>query len=145
MTEYRKNYDRLANQCNNLWLRKNYNLSAYSTIQYCTANNDAETYQYNYLHLLFLVLLLVLLVLVLSATFIDMNMNQENSLKFYQKDLSPQAATRHGALLCFSLPRNWYRLTAAPKTELGQNLRFILAMRYLTLVLYSSYTQHLDS
>lgn len=128
---FRKTYNRLANQCINLWLKENYNLTAYTTVQFCSDNHEAEKIEYDILHYLFVVLLVLLIAVISSATFIDMHLNNQKSLVFYKKDLA-NISVGKAALLCFSLPRNWFRLTALPKTDLGRDLRFILAVRYST-------------
>lgn len=133
VTEYQKNYGKVLNQCINIWLRENYNLSAHTKIQFCIDNLEevrkAETY--HPLQYVFLVVLIGLIVVLAAATYVDGQMNKEDTLAFYKQDLEPQPAHKT-LLLCFSPIRNWYRLVSPPKTELGRDLRFILAVRYST-------------
>lgn len=42
--EYRELYGRKMNQCVNLWLRSNYNLSGTSKIHFCNTNKDVAEY-----------------------------------------------------------------------------------------------------
>uniref|UniRef100_A0A336LWS6 CSON006904 protein n=1 Tax=Culicoides sonorensis TaxID=179676 RepID=A0A336LWS6_CULSO len=131
---YNQKYGKTLNQCENLWLRKNYNLSGYTLINWCTTNKEYDHYETDYLHTTFIVITILILGIVSAATGLDIKQNNQNSLDYYKNDRL-DLPKRQQYLLCFSLMRNWYRLTAPPKTELGRDLRFVLTIRYITTFL----------
>ncbi|XP_063697616.1 O-acyltransferase like protein-like [Culicoides brevitarsis] len=127
-------YDKIVNQCENLWLRENYNLSGYSTILWCTTNQEYDYYETDYLHTLFWIVTFLILGIVTIATALDIKQNNEDSLDYYKVERRDLPKSQQ-CLLCFSLVRNWYRLVAPPKTEVGRDLRFVLTIRYLTTLI----------
>ncbi|XP_063697615.1 uncharacterized protein LOC134828568 [Culicoides brevitarsis] len=130
-TLYRKMYDKIFNQCENLWLRKNWNLTGYSTVLWCTTNQEFDHYETDYLHTLFWVVTIFIVAIVAAATGLDIIQNNEDSLNYYKVERRDLPKSQQ-CLLCFSLVRNWYRLVAPPKTEVGRDLRFVMTIRYLT-------------
>jgi len=134
VTENRKNHGKLLNQCFNLWLRENYNLTGYSVIQFCTDTLESERKaQYTTGQYLFLLVLAAIIAVISFAAYVDSKQNVDKTLAFYKEDREVQGNKKY--LLCFSPVRNWYRLTSPRKTELGHDLRFLLASRYLTTFL----------
>lgn len=80
---------------------------------------------------LFLIVTAILLIVVLSATILDTKLNPKYNLNHYK--IEPKNVSKEQAyLLCFSIVRNWYRLTAPPNTELARDIRFLGPVRYLT-------------
>lgn len=86
-------------------------------------------------HYTFITVTLVILLLVLSASIWDAKQNTNSTLDHYKRDL-PSFSSIQTSLICFSLIRNWYRLTAHPKTELANDIRFTNAVRYITIFLF---------
>uniref|UniRef100_A0A336LKH3 CSON009729 protein n=1 Tax=Culicoides sonorensis TaxID=179676 RepID=A0A336LKH3_CULSO len=150
---YRKLYDRKLNQCSNLWLRQNYNLSLQSTIEFCSTNQEITNQKYgergtlmslnisfylnillfsDYWHYIFLAVTLCITVIITSATYFDAKLNKSKSLEHYKLNLNKKLTNLQQYLLCFSIVRNWYRLTSQPNTEISRDLRCLNAFRYIT-------------
>lgn len=85
----------------------------------------------DFLDYLFFTITALILIVVVSATILDSKMNNENSLNYYKKERTDLPRPT-ACLLCFSIVRNWYRLTAPPKTEIARDIRFVPAVRYVT-------------
>lgn len=128
---YRKNFSKIFNQCENFWLLNHFNLSGYTYIEHCYSSQEEIPTKYDFSYYLFIAVTTSVLIIVGLATLLDMTMNNEGNMDFYKKEL-PLTNNTKSALLCFSLTRNWCRLTSNPKTDLGKDLRFILSLRYLT-------------
>uniref|UniRef100_A0A336LJU7 CSON009735 protein n=1 Tax=Culicoides sonorensis TaxID=179676 RepID=A0A336LJU7_CULSO len=134
-TVYRELYGRKMNQCVNLWLKENYNLTGTSMIYFCNTNRDAEVVVYDHWHYMFLSLTFLILIVVFMASIWDASRNKNSTLTHYKtpiKDLS----TGKNCLICFSLIRNWFRLTDIPKTKLAKDLRFTHAIRYISTFIF---------
>ncbi|XP_063709178.1 uncharacterized protein LOC134837721 [Culicoides brevitarsis] len=128
-TSHREAYGRQMNQCVNLWLKQNYNLSGSSIIHFCNTNRDTENVEYDHWHWIFLSVTLSILVSVLTASILDARRNIKGTLEHYKnKKQSP--------LLCFSVIRNWYRLTEVSKDEMSRDFRFLHAVRYLSVYIF---------
>uniref|UniRef100_A0A182IST2 Acyltransferase 3 domain-containing protein n=3 Tax=Anopheles atroparvus TaxID=41427 RepID=A0A182IST2_ANOAO len=163
--DWRNRYRRLANQCVNYELKRQYSLMAYSTVEYCTTNephgeepNPAATAAspaaLDAPEVVFLVVLGMLLVLTLASTLYDWiryrkantpssahnayaaNINRMRD--YYRAGLGRPGSSRLTCLLmAFSLPRNWHSLTTARKriTPGAKDLRFIHSVRFLIMYL----------
>lgn len=108
-----------------------YNLTAYTYIEHCFSNSNQEITKYDATYYLFILITVLIVGTIICATFHDAKKNNEGTINFYLEH-SSTTSRYESVLLCFSITRNWYRLTATPKTDLGRDLQFILSLRYLT-------------
>ncbi|XP_058123495.1 nose resistant to fluoxetine protein 6 [Anopheles ziemanni] len=138
--DWRNRYRRLANQCVNYELKRQYALMAYSTVEYCSTNRPARHTEQNPAttaaslatldapDIVFLAVLGVLLVLSLASTVYDCrryrstrtssparngNATDNNGMMDYYRSGfgRPGAGGLSCLLVAFSLPRNWHLLT----------------------------------
>lgn len=123
-------YGRLINICENYILRKVYNLTAYTEIEYCT--RPSQEIDVDFLDLTFLVVSMVLICLVITSTWFDSRMNRSKKDDHYFVEV-PCKKTM--LLTSFSLKRNWYRLIGRSKDQLNEDLRFFQTFRFLTFLL----------
>ncbi|EAT36801.1 AAEL011139-PA, partial [Aedes aegypti] len=123
-------YGRLINICENYILRKVYNLTAYTEIEYCT--RPTEQIDVDFLDLSFLVVTMVLICLVITSTWFDSRMNKSKKNDHYMLEI-PCKKTM--IFTSFSLKRNWYRLISRSKDQLNEDLRFFQTFRFLTFLL----------
>lgn len=123
-------YGRLINICENFILRKVYNLTAYTEIEYCT--RPTQQIDVDLLDLSFLVLTMVLICLVITSTWFDSRMNKSKKNDHYMLEI-PCKKTM--IFTSFSLKRNWYRLISRSKDQLNEDLRFFQTFRFLTFLL----------
>lgn len=149
---YHRTYATIINQCNNLYYRENYNLSSYSTIIYCTTEQDKS--DVDGLDIAFLIIVFSVAGLIIGGTFYDSLLNKKGDKSHYIASIenlckyraaasfvcSPYnsssflTASGKKALIAFSLTRNWYRLLSTPQTEESRTLRYIQGFRYLTIL-----------
>lgn len=130
--EYRKLHGKLVNQCINLYLRENYNLTGYSEILYCTTNQ--ETKPIDALDVTFLILVGIVALIVISATVYD-HLLKGTKNHYKESLLIDQLPMLSQLLISFSLPRNWYRLQSQPTGEEGRLFRYIQGFRFITIAL----------
>lgn len=78
-------YGRLINICENFILRKVYNLTAYTEIEYCT--RPSQQIDVDLLDLTFLVVSMVLICLVITSTWFDSRMNKSKQNDHYIVDI----------------------------------------------------------
>ncbi|XP_052873708.1 nose resistant to fluoxetine protein 6-like [Anopheles cruzii] len=159
--DWRNRYRRLANQCVNFELLRQYQLMAYSTVEYCTivdrrrptersavtgtsGQDSADT-----VDVLFLVVLGTLLTLAAFSTCYDYQRYRKirpptaeahegtRGLKDYYQSGTGHPGRWTNLLVAFSLPRNWQSLTTSGQedTAKAQDLRFIQAARFLVMYL----------
>lgn len=83
-------------------------------------------------HYIFIIVTLFITTFVICGTYLDVRLNNSGTLDHYKEEITKQLNNRQEYLLCFSIVRNWYRLTGQPKTELGRDLRCLNAFRYIT-------------
>uniref|UniRef100_A0A182MS93 Acyltransferase 3 domain-containing protein n=1 Tax=Anopheles culicifacies TaxID=139723 RepID=A0A182MS93_9DIPT len=162
--DWRNRYRRLANQCVNYELKRQYALMAYSTVEYCVTNRQQTERDVlvsglvsstealgdgDAIDVVFLLLLGLLLVCTLISTVYDCYryrraVNPHATVTDGLKDYYRSGLERPGVgrwtilLLSFSLPRNWHLLTAARKKATGtstKDLRFIQSVRFLVMYL----------
>lgn len=131
--EYREKYGRIVNQCINLYLRNNFNLSGYTEIIYCTTNK--ETRPIDTLDFSFLLLIGGLVVLITSATYYDYSIKKDEETHYKESDFMDKLSAKSQLLLAFSLPRNWYRLRSQPVGEEARLFRYIQGFRFITIAL----------
>uniref|UniRef100_A0A182FHE2 Acyltransferase 3 domain-containing protein n=1 Tax=Anopheles albimanus TaxID=7167 RepID=A0A182FHE2_ANOAL len=155
--DWRNRYRRLANQCVNYELKRQYALMAYSTVEYCTARRtggDVADFapqaptaaaSLDTADVWFLVVLGMLLLLATLSTSYDCHRHRLGSadrLKdYYRTDGMMGLSDR--LLVAFSLPRNWHTLMTVPEQQrlpIGppssrDDLRFVHAVRFLTMYL----------
>ncbi|XP_058123502.1 nose resistant to fluoxetine protein 6-like [Anopheles ziemanni] len=129
VTGDRERYGRLINICQNYALRQ-YNLSAYTEIEYCTG--PQRTTPIDGLDISFLVISALIVGLVIASTWYDHHTSKQLGNEHYKKDL-PCRKTM--VLTSFSLVRNWYRLVSRSKDQLNEDLKFFQAIRFFTFCL----------
>ncbi|XP_050094015.1 nose resistant to fluoxetine protein 6-like [Anopheles aquasalis] len=158
--DWRNRYRRLANQCVNYELKRQYALMAYSTVEYCTTRGtpgdiEESTSQapasLDSVDVLFLVVLGMLLLLATLSTSYDCHRHrmrpssgmESDRLKDYYRSDGTMGLTDR-LLVAFSLPRNWHTLTGTvpgkkhPPTgppSSRDDLRFFHAVRFLIMYL----------
>ncbi|XP_058835520.1 nose resistant to fluoxetine protein 6-like [Topomyia yanbarensis] len=119
---YRHQYGRLVNICQNYRMRTKYNISVYSELEHCTTNSTRRT---DYLDIVFYATILSLLLLTIASTVYD-----SLSAKDHNHYRMPLKGTKANLLTAFSLRRNINRLTIKLKTDpIQQDLRFLDAVR----------------
>ncbi|XP_049542768.1 nose resistant to fluoxetine protein 6-like [Anopheles darlingi] len=134
--DWRNRYRRLANQCVNYELKRQYALMAYSTVEYCTtrrADGDVEksapqppatvAASLDGVDVLFLVVLGLLLLLATLSTGYDCHRHrigpssevgtESDRVKDYYRSVGAMGLTNR-LLVAFSLSRNWHTLTTVP-------------------------------
>uniref|UniRef100_A0A182UXI0 Acyltransferase 3 domain-containing protein n=1 Tax=Anopheles merus TaxID=30066 RepID=A0A182UXI0_ANOME len=146
--DWRNRYRRLANQCVNYELKRQYSLMAYTTVEYCTTNR-AQTdrdVRVSAIDVTFLFVLGTLLTLTLLSTGYDCYRYRQarphhggtiaDGLRDYYRSGLERPATV--LLVAFSLPRNWHLLTTARRkasSTATKDLRFIQSVRFLVMYL----------
>ncbi|XP_035910415.1 nose resistant to fluoxetine protein 6-like [Anopheles stephensi] len=157
--DWRNRYRRLANQCVNYELKRQYSLMAYSTVEYCVTNRqEAERDDHvsglatsseglDAIDVVFLVILSLLFVLTVISTTYDCYRYRQtkpygtttDGLSDYYRSGSERFGVSQwtGLLVSFSLPRNWHLLTTTRKkaTSSAKDLRFIQSVRFLVMYL----------
>lgn len=141
--KYRSTFNNLVNKCVNLELVDNYNLSAYSTIEYCEAKEGRQplgelrskigkTFTQFFLfsdnlEIFTAVLIAGILVLVLSSSYYDdyLRTMSFSPADHYQNKLKPRKSR---IFTIFSVKRNWKILSAPTKSD-AKDLRFIEFIR----------------
>lgn len=86
-------------------------------------------------HYIFISVTLAIFLIVLFASIWDARQNTNSTLGHYKRDIK-SLSTAKTCLLCFSPIRNWFRLTATPKTELAKDIRFTHAVRYIATFVF---------
>ncbi|XP_031617702.1 nose resistant to fluoxetine protein 6-like [Contarinia nasturtii] len=133
----RARYYQYATECVNYELRKQYGLMAQSQIRYCITNKDNIQSTYDSLDVIFVILCTVLAILVVLSTSYDFHLKRNNlphlcNREHYKRPVDNTGLTT--LLLCFSLPRNWYKLTLETQnSELSRDLRSINAFRTICM------------
>ncbi|XP_050072930.1 nose resistant to fluoxetine protein 6-like [Anopheles maculipalpis] len=161
--DWRNRYRRLANQCVNYELKRQYSLMAYSTVEYCVTNRQAAardvpasglvtpTEALDAIDVVFLVILSLLFVLTVISTTYDCYRYRQMKpygtgvvglSDYYRSGIERFGASQRmcvwvGLLVSFSLPRNWHLLTTTRKkaTTSAKDLRFIQSVRFLVMYL----------
>ncbi|XP_062550135.1 nose resistant to fluoxetine protein 6-like [Armigeres subalbatus] len=123
-------YGQLINICENYILRKVYNLTAYTEIEYCS--RPTQQIDVDILDLSFLVITMILICLVITSTWFDARMNKSKNVDHYLADIPCKKTMIYTS---FSLKRNWYRLISRSKDQLNEDLRFFQTFRFLTFFL----------
>uniref|UniRef100_A0A182PVM7 Acyltransferase 3 domain-containing protein n=1 Tax=Anopheles epiroticus TaxID=199890 RepID=A0A182PVM7_9DIPT len=160
--DWRNRYRRLANQCVNYELKRQYSLMAYTEVEYCTTNREqtdqdvrvsglvASSEALDAIDVVFLFVLGMLLILTLLSTAYDCyryrqtNRPRSNApitdglRDYYRSGFDRPGVSRWTVLfVAFSLPRNWHLLTTARKkaSTSSKDLRFIQSVRFLVMYL----------
>ncbi|XP_058461156.1 nose resistant to fluoxetine protein 6-like [Malaya genurostris] len=126
----RANYGWLINVCENYILKKVYNLTAYTEIEYCT--RPVSRIQIDLLDMSFIAVSMLLIFLVCASSWFDYRMNKSQKNEHYKLEI-PCRKTM--LFTSFSLKRNWYRLTSRSKDQLNEDLRFFQTFRFFTFFL----------
>uniref|UniRef100_A0A182JNH6 Acyltransferase 3 domain-containing protein n=1 Tax=Anopheles christyi TaxID=43041 RepID=A0A182JNH6_9DIPT len=147
--DWRNRYRRLANQCVNYELKRQYSLMAYTTVEYCTSNReetDRDVRVSGLIDVVFLLVLGLLLTLTLLSSVYDCYRYRQTKTRHDAgtitdglRDYYRSGLERPGTvlLIAFSLPRNWHLLTTARKkaSTSTKDLRFIQSVRFLVMYL----------
>ncbi|XP_055533122.1 nose resistant to fluoxetine protein 6-like [Wyeomyia smithii] len=123
-------YGRLINICENYILKKVYNLTAYTEIEYCT--RPERQINIDLLDMSFIAISMLLVFLVCASSWFDYRMNKSDKNEHYRQEI-PSKTTM--LLTSFSLKRNWYRLISRAKDQLNEDLRFFQTFRFFTFFL----------
>ncbi|XP_053687401.1 nose resistant to fluoxetine protein 6-like isoform X2 [Sabethes cyaneus] len=123
-------YGRLINICENYILKKVYNLTAYTEIEYC-ARSERKT-NIDLLDMSFIAISVLLIFLVCASSWFDYRMNKSKENEHYTQEI-PSRSTM--LLVSFSIKRNWYRLISRSKDQLNEDLRFFQTFRFFTFFL----------
>ncbi|XP_055628631.1 nose resistant to fluoxetine protein 6-like [Toxorhynchites rutilus septentrionalis] len=124
-------YGRLINICENYILRKVYNLTAYTEIEYCT--RPVQQLNVDLLDMSFVGISMLLVFLVIASSLLDYKLKSKDAKNDHYKNNI--ASDRTMLLTSFSLKRNWYRLTSRSKDQLNEDLRFFQTFRFFTFCL----------
>uniref|UniRef100_A0A182NJB8 Acyltransferase 3 domain-containing protein n=1 Tax=Anopheles dirus TaxID=7168 RepID=A0A182NJB8_9DIPT len=161
--DWRNRYRRLANQCVNYELKRQYALMAYTAVEYCTTTIhrqdernptvsrplESSSGALDEIDVAFLVLLGMLLILTVMSTVYDCYQYQRtkprnvalvaDGLNDYYRSghKRPGTGRLSHILVAFSLPRNWHLLTTARKKTATstKDLRFLQSARFLVMYL----------
>lgn len=143
-------YNKIINKCINIELVDNYNVSAFSTVEYCKVNKNKKPlgkkskahknessqkvafYILDLLEILTTFILFAIMSVTILSSFYDRHLKnlKKNKADHYKSslELRPQRF-----FTIFSIKRNWYALTA-PVKENVKELRFLDAFRTINLV-----------
>uniref|UniRef100_A0A336LVC1 CSON002115 protein n=1 Tax=Culicoides sonorensis TaxID=179676 RepID=A0A336LVC1_CULSO len=122
--KYRRELQKSVNLCVNMQLKDQFNLTGYSTINHCDAEDD--DYSYDYLDKIFILIVILIALSALSGTIYDMRFRKNRSEV-------EKSQVFDKVLMSFSLQENWKRLMAPPKTKLSQDLKFVQAIRCMSM------------
>ncbi|XP_001661710.2 nose resistant to fluoxetine protein 6 [Aedes aegypti] len=133
--DWRIKYKRLANQCVNFELKRQFSIMGYSAVEYCVSNLEEDSL--DYLDIVFLVLLGSIILAVILSSFFDYKMKKKHSSNMKSSDYyrTPLKKGLSQKLALFSLPRNWQILMTKRRTTLSKDLRFIQSARFLIMYL----------
>ncbi|XP_058456888.1 nose resistant to fluoxetine protein 6-like [Malaya genurostris] len=124
----RERYAELLDICLNSRLNETFQLKAYTEIEVCDRSD--ESIEIDWLDMLFLFVCLMLIVLVILSSWYDMSINKKRDSTHYQLPLDTKRKMLYAS---FSILRNWYKLTARSQNQLIKELRFLQAIRFLTM------------
>ncbi|XP_053674392.1 nose resistant to fluoxetine protein 6-like [Anopheles nili] len=151
--DWRIRFRRLANQCVNFELRRQYALMAYSTVEYCTTTMEGRTVgppsdALDTIEVTFLCVLGVVISLTVVSTAYDCHRCYRTKPPtprltdglgdYYRSGVGRPGVSRLSCLLVtFSLPRNWHLLTASRRktSTTPKDLRFLQSVRFLVMYL----------
>ncbi|KAL1399496.1 hypothetical protein pipiens_008163 [Culex pipiens pipiens] len=128
----RAKLNRLANQCVNYELKRQYGIMGHSTVEYCVGSHEEDPL--DILDITFLVVLGAIILAVCLSSFYDFRLRtkQYSDIKastYYRTPILSQK------LVLFSLARNWQTLVAKRRSTLSKDLRFIQSARFLVMYL----------
>lgn len=112
-------YNKLINQCINYELTKNYQLKAYSHVNFCIKYSD-KTIQPDVWDAIFLFISMWIFKLVVAGSYYDFRLKRHikdkttNNEEYYAK---PVKSKLKQSVLNFSLMRNWYKFIKRPKSD----------------------------
>nr|XP_029732450.1 nose resistant to fluoxetine protein 6-like isoform X2 [Aedes albopictus] len=128
-----KRYGDLVEACVNYELNATYQLRGYTEIEICDRND--EQFETDYLDLSFLIITAVLVFFMILSSLYDKSINYKQDVVHYKSVLPNK---KQSFLVSFSMLRNWYRLTSRSDDPLSRDLRFLQAIRFLTMYLVIS-------
>ncbi|XP_065086708.1 nose resistant to fluoxetine protein 6-like [Ochlerotatus camptorhynchus] len=133
--DWRIKFKRLANQCVNFELKRQYSIMGYSAVEYCVSNQEHDPL--DYLDIIFLVVVgSIILAVVLSSLFdYKLKRKHSSSMKSSEYYRAPIQRGLSQKLVLFSLPRNWQILMVKRRSTLSKDLRFIQSARFLIMYL----------
>ncbi|XP_037044343.1 nose resistant to fluoxetine protein 6-like [Bradysia coprophila] len=126
-------YDKEINICVNYKLKKQYGLMAYSEVEYCLTNADYRLP--DALDIVLAIVFFALILIVATSTYFDFRLKLQNfgcnrNSEHYKNPVHGPYAS---VVVSFSIPRNWYRLTAKVHSQTSDDLRPVQALRFLTM------------
>ncbi|KXJ81468.1 hypothetical protein RP20_CCG019556 [Aedes albopictus] len=128
-----KRYGDLIEACVNYELNATYQLRGYTEIEICDRND--EQFETDSLDLSFLIVTAVLVLFMILSSWYDKAINYKQDVVHYKSVLPNK---KQSFLVSFSILRNWYRLTSRSDDPLSRDLRFLQAIRFLTMYLVIS-------
>ncbi|XP_058465293.1 nose resistant to fluoxetine protein 6-like [Malaya genurostris] len=133
--QWRQKYRKLANQCVNFELKRQFSIMGHSMVEYCVTNREQESV--DFLDAIFLVVLGSIILLISLSSFYDYRLKKKHvfdttSRDYYRKPVQRGLTQK---LVAFSLPRNWQILTAKRRSTLSKDLRFLQGARFLVMYL----------
>ncbi|XP_038121399.1 nose resistant to fluoxetine protein 6 [Culex quinquefasciatus] len=131
----RAKLNRLANQCVNYELKRQYGIMGHSTVEYCVSSHEVDSL--DYLDITFLVVLGAIILAVSLSSFYDFRLRtkQYSDIKASTYYRTPIRRGVSQKLVLFSLARNWQTLVAKRRSTLSKDLRFIQSARFLVMYL----------
>ncbi|XP_055610840.1 nose resistant to fluoxetine protein 6-like [Uranotaenia lowii] len=126
----RTHFGKLINVCENYRLKKQYNLTAFTEIEYCV--RPTHQIKVDLLDMSFIAVTMLLILLVVGSSWFDSRINQSGKIDHFKMDIRSQKSM---LLTSFSVKRNWYRLIGRSKDQLNEDLKFFQAFRFLTFSL----------
>ncbi|XP_055623467.1 nose resistant to fluoxetine protein 6-like [Toxorhynchites rutilus septentrionalis] len=127
---YRDRYGEMVNVCINHRLNQTHQLRAHTEIESCDKSTDRI--EADWLDMTFLVVCAVIVALTIMSTYYDKSINYKQDIAHYKQDVNSKRKTIY---LSFSILRNWYRLTSRAHEPIDKDLRFLQAIRFLTMYL----------
>ncbi|XP_055623466.1 nose resistant to fluoxetine protein 6-like [Toxorhynchites rutilus septentrionalis] len=127
---HRERYGEMVNICLNHRLNQTHQLRAHTEIETCTKNTD--TVEVDWLDMSFLVVCTVIISLTIMSTYYDKSINHKQDVAHYKQDVDSK---KKMIFVSFSMLRNWYRLTSRSQEPVDKDLRFLQAIRFLSMFL----------
>ncbi|XP_058833864.1 nose resistant to fluoxetine protein 6-like [Topomyia yanbarensis] len=132
--DWRMKYKKLANQCVNFELKRQYSIMGYSTVEYCVTNQEQDPV--DFLDAIFLVILGTIILLMSLSSLYDYKLKRkyfDMTSREYYRTTVPRGLSQK--LVAFSIPRNWQILIAKRRSTLCKDLRFLQGARFLVMYL----------
>lgn len=131
ITFYQTTYNRIVNICVNRELKAQYNLTAYSEVEYCITNDDNKL-NIDFLDWLFLLGISLLIMVTFSASIYDWHLQRKLEKKPAEHYTVLPDTILKRLMVSFSIVRNWYKFIG-PSND--HSLKTINTMRFAFMLL----------